>query len=582
MTQGPLSIQHALDDFHKARQRAVVQEILGRLTGTDTRLLSFEKVRQILKTQGSIERGLQEIPLDAIIGSVNRYEDFTRSFLPRNAISPHRWARIEIEATGLAGLPPIEVYRVGESYFVIDGNHRVSVARHFGAESIQAYVHEVPSRVNLTPMDNLEDLLLKIGHVQFLENTQIENLIPEADLRLTAPGQYHLLEEHITVHRYYMGLDYQRDIDPEEAVTHWYETVYLPVIKIIREQGLQREFPDRTEADLYLWLAEHRAELEAELEIPVEPYQAASDLKEQQSYTSNRRISRMGYRIHDALIPDALESGPPAGVWRRDKLSMGEETCLFTDILVTIDGTEAGWRSLDQAIIIAKQETSFLNGLHITQTNKEEDSLPQKIRSEFARRIQEVELDGRMAVTAGPVARTIVERSRWNDLVVINLNYPPAKSSLAKMGSGLRELILRCPRPILMVPNTVSELVKPLLAYDGSPKAEEALYVATYICGKWKLPLAIVSVEENRRDLEVMKERALSYTQRYGVEAKLFQKSGSISKAILEAREEADCDWIIMGGYGDPPLVNLLLDNVLDKVLRESNSSHAVVPLIWR
>jgi len=572
MAEGPISIQHALDDFHSARQRAFIQEILGRLTGTKTRLLSFEEVRQILKTQGSIERGLIEIPLDAIIGSVNRYDDFTRSFLPRKGISPYRWATVEVAVTGLAGLPPIEVYQVGETYFVIDGNHRVSVARKFGAKSIQANVHEVPSRVKLTPEDDLDGVLLKAGYAQFLENTQIDRLRPNADLRLTQAGQYPLMEEHIEVHKYYMGLDYQRDVDYPEAVTHWYDTVYMPVIEIIREQGLQRDFPERTEADLYLWLAEHRAELEDELEKPIEPYKAASNLAEQHSTRSNRRISRLSDRIHDALVPDALESGPPAGVWREEKLSMGEEACLFADILVTIDGSEEGWHSLDQAIIVAKREMSFLNGLHITQSSQEGAKRAERVREEFDRRIAEAGLNGRMAVTAGPVARSIVERSRWNDLAVINLNYPPGRSSLAKLGSGLRELILRCPRPILATPNMVANLSHPLLAYDGSPKAEEALYVATYLAGKWGIPLDIVSVDDGEANVDEVQSRADSYTSTHGVNARLAVKSGSISKAILDTCQESGCDWIIMGGYGESPLVNLLVDNVLDRVLRNSST----------
>ncbi len=95
---------------------------------------------------------------------------------------------------------------------------------------------------------------------------------------MTSAGQFYILEEHIQVHRYYMGMNFKRDISYQEAVTHWYDTVYLPVIKIIRKQGLQHDFPGRTEADLYLWIAEHRSEIEQSLGDTIRTDLAASDL----------------------------------------------------------------------------------------------------------------------------------------------------------------------------------------------------------------------------------------------------------------------------------------------------------------
>ncbi|NIN69700.1 MAG: transcriptional regulator, partial [Anaerolineae bacterium] len=72
----------------------------------------------------------------------------------------------------------------------------------------------------------------------FLEHTRLDKLRPEADLSLTVPGRYGTLEEHIEVHRYFMGLEQQREIPYEEAVTHWYDTVYLPVVEVIQERGI--------------------------------------------------------------------------------------------------------------------------------------------------------------------------------------------------------------------------------------------------------------------------------------------------------------------------------------------------------
>src|SRR5512135_388212 len=95
----------ALEDFRRARRRAAMEEILARLTGKTADLLPFEQVSQMLKITESEPRGLQEISLNAIVGSVGRYSDFTRSFLPRREVSQERWARVEVAASNPRGLP---------------------------------------------------------------------------------------------------------------------------------------------------------------------------------------------------------------------------------------------------------------------------------------------------------------------------------------------------------------------------------------------------------------------------------------------------------------------------------------------
>ena len=146
-----------------------------------------------------------------------RYTDFTRTFLPREDFDKDRWARVMQEATGPTGLPPIEVYQIGDVYFVIDGNHRVSVVRQMGATHIQAYVTEVETRVPLSPDIQPDELILKAEYTNFLEVTRLDELRPGADLNMTVPGRYGTLLEHIEIHRYFMGLELQREISHEEA-----------------------------------------------------------------------------------------------------------------------------------------------------------------------------------------------------------------------------------------------------------------------------------------------------------------------------------------------------------------------------
>jgi nucleotide-binding universal stress UspA family protein len=566
-----LSINDALDDFYQSRRRATLQEILASLKGEEISLLSFDEIREKLKIHGSLARGKKEIPLDSIIGSVNRYEDFTRGFLPKSSVNPQRWANVELIAAGMVGLPPIEVYQIGEVYFVIDGNHRVSIARHFGAKTILAYVHEVPTRISIGPDDDLEDILHKADYEEFLEKTRINELRPEADLYLTVPGQYHLLKEHIDVHHYYLGIQSKKEIEYSVAVTSWYDNVYLPVIYIIREQGLTKEFPSKTEADLYLWVAEHRSALEANLQNPIKTVDALYDFADQYSPTLSRKSKRIRERIKERIIPEKLESGPPVGEWRQRVQIRKQDLGLFRDILICINGRETGWIALDESLLISKRENSNVLGLHIVKNQAGLDSSATKsIIAEFTKRCKQTGKDTNFVVDIGKVTTNIINRSRWSDLVVLNLDFPPPQKRIGKISSGFREIVMRCPRPILVVPHTFSPLSSVLLAYNDSPKAQEALFVATILCLSWKIPITVVNITETDKTSPGSLENASKYLTAHGVNAKFLEIAEPISTSLLITVEEEGCDLIVMGGYGQKPLANFLIDNVVDQVMRSS------------
>ena len=568
--QSPPSFLAAVRDFQRARHKAALEDIMARLTGKSADLLSYEDVRQKLKARGTTARKLKEIPLDAIVGSVGRYTDFTRSFLPRRDSDQQRWARIQVAATGLVGLPPIEVYQIGEVYFVLDGNHRVSVARELGATHIQAYVIEVHTKVPLRPDVQPDDLILKAEYADFLERTRLNELRPEADLSVTVSGQYRALEEHIEVHRYFMGLEQEREIPYEEAVGHWYDEVYLPVVQAIRERGILRDFPGRTEADLYLWVSEHRVALEQALGWEIGPEAAAADLVAQFSPRPQRIVARVGEKILDAVTPDGLKAGPPPGQWREEELEACEYDRLFADILVPVSGEEMGWYALEQALEVARREEARLYGLHIVPSEAQRDGREaQAVQAEFNRRCQAAGILGELAVEVGGMARKICERARWTDLVVVNLAHPPAPQPIARLSSGFRTLIRRCARPVLAVP-TASHLDRVLLAYDGSPKADEALFVATYLSCRWGITLVVLTVIETGRTTSETLARAQGYLETHSVQATFVKESGSVAEAILKTAEEHESDLIIMGGYGFSPVLEIVIGSAVDQVLRTS------------
>jgi nucleotide-binding universal stress UspA family protein len=564
-------LSEAIQDFRRARSQATLKELVRRLTGQPTELLSYTEVRQKLRAYASTDRGLEDIPLDAIVGSVGRYNDFTRDFLPRLDSTADRWAHVKAAADGLLGLPPIDVYKIGEAYFVEDGNHRVSVARQLGAKSIQAYVTEVRTRVPLSPNVQPDDLIVKAEYAEFLERTRLDELRPGIDLSVTIPGQYPILLEHIGVHRHYMGNEQKRYIPFAEAATHWYDTVYLPSVQAIREVGILRNFPNRTETDLYLWIAEYRASLENELGLEIKTEVAALDLLKQEGQESDTIFNRIGRKILNGILPELLESGPPPGQWREEAHLIHRDDCLFTDILVPVSGKDSGWYALDQAIVIARKEGSRLIGLHIVPAEEEKETKRARaIASEFTRRCQEGGVDGRLIINPGEVTKQIFTHARLTDLVVTTLLYPPPPELLARLDSGFRELIQRCPRPVMAVPEVVTGLQHALLSYDGSPKSEEALFVATYLAGRWGIHLTVVTVFDKDRVAPETLLRAQVYLEERGVKADLVPESGLVADTILRVANARQVDLIIMGGYGFKPVLEVILGSTVDQVLREA------------
>jgi hypothetical protein len=248
----------ALADYGRARAKAFLNGVMAYIRGRPNDLLSFDEVKEKLRIGGPIYRGVKTVPLARIAGSLNRYRDFDRAFLPTQTHTADRWQKISRAFYEDVSLPPVVLYKVGDLYFVVDGNHRVSVAREKGQEFIDAEVRECDVRVPVTPDLQAEDLVILGERVEFLERTGLDRIRPGAQSALTVLGGYDRMLEHIAVHRYFMGLDWKRDIGEEEAVEHWYDMVYLPIVHSIRDSGILAGFPGKTEGDLYLWVIDHQ------------------------------------------------------------------------------------------------------------------------------------------------------------------------------------------------------------------------------------------------------------------------------------------------------------------------------------
>jgi hypothetical protein len=255
-----------------------LRRIVSFLTGqSSASLLSFDRVRDKLQIWDQHYGGVQNIPIAQIVASVGRYHEFDRAFLPTQEFIRERWKRIYQAAHDPAGFPAIDVYKIGDLYFVRDGHHRVSVLKELGATTIEANVIELDTAVPLSPDTDEADLERKGEYARFLQATELDRLRPEQQVEFTLNGQYQKLFEHIAVHRHYLGLTEEREIPTAETVTRWYDEVYLPMVQVIREEGVLEHFPGRTEADLYLWIIEHRHYLSERYgqDVPLE--QAATE-----------------------------------------------------------------------------------------------------------------------------------------------------------------------------------------------------------------------------------------------------------------------------------------------------------------
>lgn len=287
--------QRANDDFDSALFKAFWRRIATWLTGKKNELLPYDEVRRLVPVSGQHDLGLTQVPIDAIIGSVGRYRDFDRAFFPTQDQTRDRWISIDKARYREIPLPAVELYKIGEIYFVKDGNHRVSVARRRGQVYVDAYVIEVDVPIPVTQDTSLDDLDRAKNQLEFFETTSLPELRPETVIFSTVPGQYKRLLEHIAAHRWFLGEQEKREIAYAEAVASWHDHVYMPIVELIRKFKLTREFPTSSEADLYIWIIDYQWYLrEAYRQAQDNPeYVASQKLLEENPAQPVRKLAKL-------------------------------------------------------------------------------------------------------------------------------------------------------------------------------------------------------------------------------------------------------------------------------------------------
>jgi hypothetical protein len=287
----------AQTQWSHAHRRALWSRLLDNVKGNANRLIDFNDVSKRLNLKNVVYRELQVIPLDHIVGSVGRYSDFTRAFLPVRDNMEERWravASIQLDPIS-RGLPPIQVYKVRDWYFVKDGNHRVSVRRQLGDVDIEAYVWEYTDPLpQVTPEMDIDTFLIEAERMDFFQHTNLDTVRPGHNIHLSRPGGYMEMLYRIATYQDALRIIDGTDIPYHEAVTAWYDMIYETSIQIIEHDGILQQFPGYTVADLFVWLMHHHDQL-AECLGHVHLEDAIVDLKRQHAnplvrmWTSLRR-----------------------------------------------------------------------------------------------------------------------------------------------------------------------------------------------------------------------------------------------------------------------------------------------------
>ncbi len=267
-------------DFSKARRKAFLRQVGSYLRNDpgSNRLLSFDEVKEALGAVNQVHLGLRTVPLEKVVGSVGRHRDFDRAFLPSKGGTEARWKKIDELMHRAEELPPVSLYKIGDAYFVQDGNHRVSVAHQQGVEMIDAEVTELRGRVPLGSSDlSAESLLHRLEYRRLLERLPMDRVLPEIKVEFSDVADYRRLATYIEAHGFRLSQLWRRYVSHEEVLRDWYEYSYAPIEAMVREERVLDAFPGRTELDLYLWIVRHREQLVLENRDEAVSNQTAKD-----------------------------------------------------------------------------------------------------------------------------------------------------------------------------------------------------------------------------------------------------------------------------------------------------------------
>ncbi len=246
--------------FEKARRREAYRRFARAVkgeSGAADELLPLEEVRQRLRLFEQTYVGIRPIPLAKIVGTAGRSRDFDRNFLPRRSGVAQRWKQVE-RVFPNSHFPPIIVFQLDDSYFVVDGHHRVAIARQRGLTHIDAEITRLQTTTKLPAGADLGRIILAEQERLLMEESGLDRSRPEGRIQLSRAYGYAELFELIKVFGFDVMSERGEVVPREEISGLWYDQVYLPALDVIRRERLAEAFPEATEGDLFLWIYQRR------------------------------------------------------------------------------------------------------------------------------------------------------------------------------------------------------------------------------------------------------------------------------------------------------------------------------------
>ena len=281
------------EDFNKARNKALINEIQHLLNPEEATLISFTDIKKMLRPKNEVYKGMQVVPIKLIVGSEGRYKDFDNHFFPKSNFLKARWERVDSAVLQSITLPPISLYEAGGLFFVRDGNHRVSVAKMKGQEYIDAEVVSLQSEIKLKPSTSKKNILKQVLNYEkrvFYSETNFGDITDYWCLDFTTPGQYDVIYNHIITHRYYINMDKTEEIPFEDAALSWFTNVYQPVIQALEANHIKRIFKHRTVSDMYIYLIKYWDELKQKFGNDFSLEAAVKDFKKNRLFSKIKNI----------------------------------------------------------------------------------------------------------------------------------------------------------------------------------------------------------------------------------------------------------------------------------------------------
>ena len=248
--------------FGKARRREAYRRLSGlvRRRKQANPLLPLDEVTKRLRAFEQSYVGIRPIRVDDVVGTVSRIDDFDRDFLPKRSKIQQRWKNVE-RTYPEGDFPPIVVYELDGRFFVVDGHHRVAIAKQREIEFIDAEITRLRSRWKLPADADIGAIIMAEQERRFMEESGLERTRPQAEIRFSRPQGYIELLEHLKIHGYHLMMERGAVATVEEIAEDWYDRVYAPMVDAIHREGLNALWPKATDADLYLWVSQRRREL---------------------------------------------------------------------------------------------------------------------------------------------------------------------------------------------------------------------------------------------------------------------------------------------------------------------------------